>query len=125
MMFEFIKKNKYMLIACAIIAAGAFAGYRYCQSSKVSTDTVKIGEVTRGTLRETVSATGAFFSLIGVIRTRTLFKNFVNGNKFIYGENDLFLKHVLEYKEIDLQIIESIGHNCIKGYEETILKLIS
>lgn len=66
MMFEFIKKNKYMLIACAIIAAGAFAGYRYCQSSKVSTDTVKIGEVTRGTLKETVSATGALAALNSV-----------------------------------------------------------
>lgn len=58
-MMNFVKKNKYILIAAAIVLAGGYGGYRYYQSTQVVTTTVKMGEVKKGTLTETVSATGA------------------------------------------------------------------
>ncbi len=58
-MMNFVKKNKYILIAAAIVLAGSYGGCKYYQSTQVVTTTVKMGEVKKGTLTETVSATGA------------------------------------------------------------------
>ena len=58
-MMSFVKKNKYILVAAAILLAGSYGGYKYYQSTQVSTAAVKMGEVKKGNIVETVSATGA------------------------------------------------------------------
>lgn len=58
-MMNFIKKNKYVIVMCALLLTGSYCGYKYYQSTQVSTNTVRMGEVKKGSLKETVSATGA------------------------------------------------------------------
>jgi len=58
-MMNFVKKNKYILVAAAILFAGSYGGYKYYQSTQVSTAAVKMGEVKKGNIVETISATGA------------------------------------------------------------------
>ena len=58
-MMSFVKKNKYILVAAAILLAGSYGGYKYYQSTQVTTAAVKMGEVKKGNIVETVSATGA------------------------------------------------------------------
>ena len=58
-MMNFVKKNKYIIVAAAILLASSYGGYRYYQSTQVATETVKIGEVKKGSITETVSATGS------------------------------------------------------------------
>ena len=58
-MMNFVKKNKYIIVAAAILLAGSYGGYCYYQSTQVATETVKIGEVKKGSITETVSATGS------------------------------------------------------------------
>ena len=58
-MMNFVKRNKYILVAAAILLAGSYGGYKYYQSSQVAVETVKIGEVKKGNIVETVSATGS------------------------------------------------------------------
>ena len=58
-MMSFVKRNKYILVAAAILLAGSYGGYKYYQSSQVAVETVKIGEVKKGNIVETVSATGS------------------------------------------------------------------
>lgn len=65
-MLKFIKNNKYIIIAAAIILAGSYGGYKYYQSTKATAETIKIGRVTRGDLTETVSATGSLAALDNV-----------------------------------------------------------
>ena len=65
-MLKFLKNNKYIIIACAILLAGSYGGYKYYQSTKVVANTVKIGTVIRGDLTETVSATGALTAMDNV-----------------------------------------------------------
>lgn len=65
-MLKFIKSNKYVIIACAILLAGSYGGYKYYQSSQAEAVTVKLGEVTQGDLTETISATGSLAALDNV-----------------------------------------------------------
>ena len=58
-MMSFVKKNKYILVAAAILLAGSYGGYKYYQSTQVTTAAVKMGEVKKGNIMQTVSATGA------------------------------------------------------------------
>ena len=36
-MMNFVKKNKYILVAAAILLAGSYGGYKYYQSTQVTT----------------------------------------------------------------------------------------
>ncbi len=65
-MLKFIKNNKYVIIACAILLAGSYGGYQYYQSTQAEDTAVKLGEVTKGNLTETISATGALAALDNV-----------------------------------------------------------
>lgn len=58
-MMNFIKKNKYIIVACAVLIGVGYGGYRYYQSTQITTSAVKMGEVKKGNIVETVSATGA------------------------------------------------------------------
>lgn len=49
-MMSFVKKNKYILVAAAILFAGSYGGYKYYQSTQVSTAAVKMGEVKKAIL---------------------------------------------------------------------------
>ena len=49
-MMNFVKRNKYILVAAAILLAGSYGGYKYYQSSQVAVETVKIGEVKKGNI---------------------------------------------------------------------------
>lgn len=65
-MMKFFKNNKYIILACAILLAGSYGGYRYYQSTQQTESAVKLGRVTKGDLAETVSATGALSALDNV-----------------------------------------------------------
>ncbi len=65
-MMKFLKNNKYVLIAAAILIGAGYGGYRYYQSTKVVATTEKYGEVTKGTLTESISATGSLAALNSV-----------------------------------------------------------
>ena len=58
-MMNFIKRNKYVIVACAILIGAGYGGYRYYQSTQVTATAVKMGVVKKGNIVETVSATGA------------------------------------------------------------------
>ncbi len=65
-MLNFIKNNKYVIVAAALLLGAGYGGYTYYQSTQVQTETVKIGEVTKGDLTETISATGSLAALDNV-----------------------------------------------------------
>ena len=65
-MMNFINRNKYAVIFCALLLAGGYGGYKYYVSSQTPTATVKTGVVERGNLVETISATGALSAVNNV-----------------------------------------------------------
>ncbi len=65
-MMKFFKNNKYIILACTILLAGSYGGYRYYQSTQQTESVVRLGQVTKGNLAETVSATGALSALDNV-----------------------------------------------------------
>ncbi|MBQ5708070.1 MAG: efflux RND transporter periplasmic adaptor subunit [Peptococcaceae bacterium] len=65
-MMNFINRNKYAVIFCALLLAGSYGGYKYYVSSQTPAATVKTGVVERGNLVETISATGALSAVNNV-----------------------------------------------------------
>ncbi len=65
-MMNFINRNKYAVIFCALLLAGGYGGYQYYVSSQTPVETVKTGVVERGNLVETISATGALSAVNNV-----------------------------------------------------------
>lgn len=65
-MLNFVKRNKYVLVFCALIAAAGYGGYQYYVSTTQSTETVKTAVVEKGNLVETVSATGSLSAVNNV-----------------------------------------------------------
>ena len=65
-MMNFINRNKYAVIFCALLLAGGYGGYKYYVSSQAPAATVKTGVVERGNLVETISATGALSAVNNV-----------------------------------------------------------
>ena len=65
-MLNMVKKNKALIAACALLIAVGFGGYKYYQGTHDNMQNVKIAEVSKGTLTETVSATGALAALNNV-----------------------------------------------------------
>ena len=65
-MMNFINRNKYAVIFCALLLAGGYGGYKYYVSSQTPAATVKTGVVERGNLVETISATGALSAVNNV-----------------------------------------------------------
>ena len=65
-MMNFINRNKYAVIFCALLLAGGYGGYKYYVSSQTPVATVKTGVVERGNLVETISATGALSAVNNV-----------------------------------------------------------
>ena len=65
-MMNFINRNKYAVIFCALLLAGGYGGYKYYVSSQTPATTVKTGVVERGDLVETISATGALSAVNNV-----------------------------------------------------------
>ena len=65
-MMNFINRNKYAVIFCALLLAGGYGGYKYYVSSQTPAQTVKTGVVERGNLVETISATGALSAVNNV-----------------------------------------------------------
>ena len=65
-MMNFINRNKYAVIFCALLLAGGYGGYKYYVSSQTPAETVKTGVVERGNLVETISATGALSAVNNV-----------------------------------------------------------
>lgn len=58
-MMSFLKRNKYVIVACAILIGAGYGGYKYYQSTQVTDTAIKMGEVKKGNIVETVSATGS------------------------------------------------------------------
>ena len=65
-MMNFINRNKYAVIFCALLLAGGYGGYKYYVSSQTPAETIKTGVVERGNLVETISATGALSAVNNV-----------------------------------------------------------
>ena len=65
-MMNFIDRNKYAVIFCALLLAGGYGGYKYYVSSQTPAATIKTGVVERGNLVETISATGALSAVNNV-----------------------------------------------------------
>ena len=65
-MMNFINRNKYAVIFCALLLAGGYGGYKYYVSSQTPVETIKTGVVERGNLVETISATGALSAVNNV-----------------------------------------------------------
>ena len=65
-MMNFINRNKYAVIFCALFLAGGYGGYKYYVSSQTPVETIKTGVVERGNLVETISATGALSAVNNV-----------------------------------------------------------
>lgn len=65
-MLKFVKKNKYVLLLCAAAVLLGYGGYRYYTGSSTAEETVKTAQVEKGTLTETVSATGSLSAVDNV-----------------------------------------------------------
>lgn len=65
-MMNFINRNKYAVIFCALLLAGGYGGYKYYVSTQTPVETIKTGVVERGNLVETISATGALSAVNNV-----------------------------------------------------------
>ena len=65
-MLDFVKKNKCVLVACAIIAACSYGGYKYYLSTQPAAAVQKLATVERGDLKETISATGSLSAVDNV-----------------------------------------------------------
>lgn len=63
---SFFQRNKYVLIAAAILLAAGYGGYQYYQSTQGAAESVKLGSVTKGTLSKTISATGSLSAVDNV-----------------------------------------------------------
>lgn len=57
---KFLKNNKYLIIIIFILIAAGFGGYQYYQNKqKAAEPAVKLATVEKGTVKKTISATGA------------------------------------------------------------------
>lgn len=65
-MFDFILKNKYIVIGALVVLAGGWGGYSYYNSTKTPETAVKTGVVTQGSLVKSISATGSLSALDNV-----------------------------------------------------------
>ena len=65
-MFDFIKRNKYIVIGLIVLLAGGWGGYHYYTNSKTEMASIKTGVVTKGSLVKSISATGALSAVDNV-----------------------------------------------------------
>lgn len=65
-MLGFVKNNKYVIVACVILLAGGFGGYKYYEGSKAPVESVRLGTITKGALTSSVSATGSLSAVDNV-----------------------------------------------------------
>lgn len=65
-MLSFVKRNKYVIVACAILLAGGFGGYKYYQGTQATVENVRLGTVVKGDLTASVSATGSLSAVDNV-----------------------------------------------------------
>lgn len=71
-----------------------------------------------------VTITGAFDSLLGLIRSQIYFERYVKSAKFVYGEHDTYLRDAGEFEISDLSIIKNSGHNCVRDTEREVVQII-
>ena len=65
-MLGFLRRNKYIVVACALLLAGGYGGYRYYAGTQIAAEVVKTAKVDYGKLQETVSATGSLSAIDNV-----------------------------------------------------------
>lgn len=66
-MLDLLRRNKYIVVVCALLLAGGYGGYRYYSSLQAeSAAVVKTGKVSFGKLQEKVSATGSLSAIDNV-----------------------------------------------------------
>ncbi|MCB9800640.1 MAG: alpha/beta hydrolase [Pseudomonadales bacterium] len=71
-----------------------------------------------------VTLTGAFDSLIGLIKSDNTFIKYKKTTNFIYGNNDKYLYEAKKYNLKSLYIIENADHNCVRNHEEEVVRII-
>lgn len=74
--------------------------------------------------KENISLTGAFDSLVGLIKSQSCFEKFVDSTKFIYGESDGYLVEAKNFNIKNLSVIKNAGHNCVRDNENKVFDLI-
>lgn len=72
-----------------------------------------------------VTLTGAFDSLIGLIKTQSLLQNYTDRTMFIYGEDDAYLRDSRSHGIKNLKVIPNVGHNCVNQHEVEVINIIN
>ncbi len=65
-MLGFIKKNKYVIMLCCLLAIVSYGGYKYYNDAKNETVSVKTGKVKVGEITKTIAATGSLSAVDNV-----------------------------------------------------------
>lgn len=65
-MLKMVKENKLALALSLLLALGAYGGYSYYTSTKAEPANIKVGAVTKGTLTQSISATGSLSAVDNV-----------------------------------------------------------
>ncbi len=69
--------------------------------------------------------TGAFDSLVGLLKSTASLQPFLSSALFIYGEHDQHLADAHQSGVKNLQVIAAAGHACIWGHEGELERLIT
>ncbi len=70
-----------------------------------------------------VTLTGAFDSLVGLLKTTSSIMPHQKKVLFIYGEKDSYLKQARSVGIRNITIIKNAGHNCIRGHEKETVQI--
>ena len=101
---------------------------RAIQTAKTVLVATALKEISDGTITrfssKTVTSTGAFDSLIGLLNSRTHTQEHPPQTLHIYGEHDFYLKTAKKMQLPNMHTIPGAGHNCIRGFEEEVLRIV-
>ncbi|MBU0974461.1 alpha/beta hydrolase [Patescibacteria group bacterium] len=73
---------------------------------------------------ENVTLTGAFDSLIGLIKSESYFEEYIYSTSFIYGKKDHYLQEAKNFNIKNLKVIKNAGHNCVRDNEVKVMGII-
>lgn len=72
-----------------------------------------------------VSLTGAFDTLVALLKSGFHWQEFRDRACFIYGQRDKYLAQIKRTSPKTLHVLEGLPHNCVTEHEEEIVKIIA